>query len=53
MDFKTKRLLFIDSREAYRNIFCELLREAGYDVAVSSSASEALETVLRDSFDLV
>ncbi len=53
MDFKTKKLLFIDSREAYRNIFCELLREAGYDVAVSSSASEALEMVLKESFDLV
>lgn len=53
MDFKPKKLLFIDSREAYRNIFCELLSEAGYDVEVSSTASGALKAVLGSPFDLV
>lgn len=53
MDIRRKKLLFIDSREAYRNIFSELLHEAGYDVRVSSSASEALKTVLSERFDVV
>jgi len=53
MDSKHKRLLFINTREAYRNIFSELLCEAGYDVVASKSSAEALELLLMDSFDLV
>ncbi|MBI5588410.1 MAG: response regulator [Deltaproteobacteria bacterium] len=53
MDFKPKKILFVDCREAYRNIFSELLCEAGYDVEASSGANDALEKVKKTPYDLV
>lgn len=53
MDFKPKKILFVECREAYRNIFSELLCVAGYDVDASSGALDALERIKKTTYDLV
>jgi two-component system, chemotaxis family, chemotaxis protein CheY len=49
----TRRALVVDDAPTVRMYHGEILRGLGFDVTEAGNGLEALETALRDSFDLV
>jgi CheY-like chemotaxis protein/anti-sigma regulatory factor (Ser/Thr protein kinase) len=48
-----KRILVVDDDRTTRHLMQALLRKAGYNVSLCADGKEALDTLARDSFDLV
>lgn len=48
-----KRVLVVDDEEVLRNLYSEVLSEAGYSVATAASGAAALALVTAQPFDLV
>ena len=53
MQGKKIRILWVDDEQSILNVMQTLLSKVGYDVTTTVSASEALELLERDSYDLV
>ena len=53
MTSEAPRILVVDDDRAFRLSTAELLREDGYAVVTVAEATEALETLRREAFDLV
>lgn len=49
----TKRVLVVDDEETLRELYREVLADAGYSVATAASGAAALELVTVQPFDLV
>jgi ActR/RegA family two-component response regulator len=48
-----RRLLFVDDEENIRITLPEILRQAGFEVAVAGTVPEALERIHREQFDVL
>jgi two-component system response regulator PilR (NtrC family) len=47
------RVLVVDDEQSMRDLLAIMLRQAGYEVVVADGGEAAIETLKRDSFDLV
>ncbi|OGK28631.1 hypothetical protein A3D06_02145 [Candidatus Roizmanbacteria bacterium RIFCSPHIGHO2_02_FULL_40_9] len=48
-----KRILVVDDDEYIRDLYNEILSDAGYDVEIASDGADALDVLEKKSFDLV
>jgi len=49
----TRRILLVDDEDSVRKMACRALEGAGYEVVMADGGEAALESVGRDSFDLI
>lgn len=48
-----KKILLVDDEEDFLEVMAERMRARGFDVTTSSTASEALEMIEKESYDAV
>ncbi len=53
MNDKSARILLVEDDEAGSAVFSRILRDAGYDVAVTSDGREAIQLLKKENFDVV